>query len=145
MNEFCVLHNGLPRDGDAARGIDALQPLFHPVQVKPPAKLEAAGRKMRHGAVAALFMEAHGVLVFPADEGVKKAIPLGVKDRFQRVVQRFSDALSPCLRFEINGGFGAPGICRPGKGQTCIGIAENLPVFLPEKPWELGGDGVVAA
>lgn len=95
------MHNGLPWDGDAARGIDALQPLFHPVEVKPPAKLEAAGRKMRHGAVAAFLVEAHGVFVFPADEGVKKVIPLGVEDRFQRVVQRLSDALSPCLRFEI--------------------------------------------
>ena len=100
---------------------------------------------MSHGAVAALFVEAHGVLVFPADEGVKKVIPLGVEDRFQRVVQRFSDAFAPCLRFEIDGRFGAPCVCRPGKGQTCIGIAENLPVFLPEKPRKLGGDVVVAA
>lgn len=139
------MHNGLPWDGDAARGIDALQPLFHPVEVKPPAKLEAAGREMSDGAVAAFLVEAHGVLVFPADEGVKKAIPLGVEDRFQRVVQRFPDAFAPCLRFEIDGRLGASGVCRPGKGQTCIGIAENLPVLLPEKPWELGGDVVVAA
>ena len=100
---------------------------------------------MSDGAVAALLVEAHGVFVFPADEGVKKVIPLRVEDRFQCVVQRLPDALSPCLRFEINGGFGAPCVCRTGKGQTCIGIAENLPVLLPEKPWELGGDGVVAA
>ena len=100
---------------------------------------------MSDGAVAALFMEAHGVLIFPADEGVKKAIPLGVKDRFQRVVQRLSDAFAPCLRFEIDGRFGAPCVCRTGKGQTCVGVAEDLPVFLPEKPWELGGDDVVAA
>lgn len=111
------MHNGLPRNGIAARGIDALQPLFHPVEVKPPAKLEAAGREMSDGAVAALFVEAHGVFVFPADEGIKKAIPLRVEDRFQRVVQRLSDAFAPCLRFEIDGRFGAPCVCRPGKGR----------------------------
>ena len=129
VNEFCVLHNGLPWDGDAARGIDALQPLFHPVEVKPPAKLEAAGREMSDGAVAAFLVEAHGVFVFTADEGVKKVIPLGVEDRFQRVVQRFSDAFAPCLRFEIDGRFGAPCVCHTGKGQTCVGVAEDLPVL----------------
>ena len=87
---------------------------------------------MGDGAVAAFLVEAHGVLIFPADEGVKKAIPLGVKDRFQRVVQCLPDALSPRLRFKIDGRLGAPGVCRPGKGQTCVGVAENLPVLLPQ-------------
>ena len=92
--------------------------------------------------IAHFFVKPEGIPIFPGDQGVEHLIALGKQYFFQSGVEGGGDAPALGLRPQVYRRLGAPPLGRPGVGGTCVGVAQNFPLFLPNKPGKLGGYGV---
>ena len=114
---------------------------FHPENIEPPVKFPAAAVDLAADAVSQLFMESHRAGIFPGDQGQQHPTALELQQFLQRQIQPPADAPPLGCGLKVNGGFCAPAVGSPLKGPAGIGIAQDLPVFFPDQPGIVPGNG----